>query len=39
MDLMDKSVLESYLESHDGSKLGPILAEIYLQEDTKLRML
>ncbi|MCK4640812.1 MAG: hypothetical protein KAU06_05710 [Candidatus Marinimicrobia bacterium] len=33
MDLMDKSVLESYLESHDGSKLGPILAEIYLQED------
>jgi tetratricopeptide (TPR) repeat protein len=33
MDLMDKSDLESYLESHDGSKLGPILAEIYLQED------
>ena len=33
MDLMDKSVLESYLESHEGSKLGPILAEIYLQED------
>ena len=33
MDLMDRSDLESYLESHDGSKLGPILAEIYLQED------
>ncbi len=33
MDLQNKSDLESYLESHDGSKLGPILAEIYLQED------
>jgi hypothetical protein len=33
MDLMDKSDLESYLESHGGSKLRPILAEIYLQED------
>ena len=31
--MMDKSDLESYLKSHDGSKLGPILAEIYLQED------
>lgn len=33
MDLMDRFDLEAYLALHDGSKLGPILAEIYLQED------
>ncbi|MCG2716686.1 MAG: hypothetical protein L6422_10510 [Candidatus Marinimicrobia bacterium] len=30
---MDRFDLEAYLALHDGSKLGPILAEIYLQED------
>jgi len=33
MDLQDRSELEPYIESHVGSKLVPILAEINLQND------
>jgi len=33
MDLQNRSDLESYIESHEGSKLRPILADLILQND------
>ncbi|MDO9548514.1 MAG: hypothetical protein Q7J65_06105 [Candidatus Marinimicrobia bacterium] len=33
MDLQNKSDLEAYIESHGGSKLGPILADLNLQNN------
>lgn len=33
MDLQNKSALEAYIDSHAGSKLRPILADVNLQQD------